>query len=115
MRRIAVVLRREAYGTARAAEGLRNAVGLSLADGNQVTAILLDDAAWLAAGGDPTGIGMPAAAKPISTLVELSQRVWVERESIQERGIPALAFPVAVKGRDELCAFLAACDAVVTW
>lgn len=115
MREIAVVIRRDALGTARAVEGLRNAVGLTLADGNRVTAILLDDAALLAAGAEPERLGLAPAAKPVRTLLELGHAVWVERESLRERGDAAPVLPVAVKGREEIWSFLARCDVVVTW
>lgn len=116
-RDIAVLLRRDALGAGRAAEGLRNAVGLTLEPGNRVTAILLDDAVQLAAAGvPPASVGAPDTVRPIATLLDLKHAVWAESESLGERGLAAPVRPgIEVKSREQICNFLARCDVVVTW
>lgn len=68
------------------AEALRQAVGLTLAD-NQVAALLLDEAAFLALAVAPEVIGGGDIKKPIDTLVMLKGRVLVERESLARFGL----------------------------
>ena len=68
------------------AEALRQAVGLTLVD-NLVTALLLDEAAFLALPVAPEVIGGGDIKKPIDTLVMLKGRVLVERESLARFGL----------------------------
>ncbi|MBI4302605.1 MAG: hypothetical protein HY664_08360, partial [Chloroflexi bacterium] len=47
-KRVVLLVRRSPLNSMKAAEALRQGVGLTTADGNNVTVILLDAAAWLA-------------------------------------------------------------------
>ncbi len=82
------------------AEALRQAVGLTLAD-NLVTALLLDEAAFLALPVAPETIGGGDIKKPIDTLVMLKGRVLVERDSLARFGLAESSVATGVQVIDQ--------------
>ncbi|MDO8670478.1 MAG: DsrE family protein [Dehalococcoidia bacterium] len=85
-KKVAVVIRYSPLGSVRSAEALRMSVGLTLAD-NDITVLLVDDAAWLTTALSPERIGGGDIKKPIDTLHLLKAPIWVEKESLASRGI----------------------------
>lgn len=85
-KRVLVLVRHPPLGSLRDAEALRQAVGLTLAE-NEVTALLLDAAAWLALPISPQLIGGGEVRKHIDTLLLLKGKVKVERESLERWGL----------------------------
>ncbi|TAK33190.1 MAG: hypothetical protein EPO21_13530, partial [Chloroflexota bacterium] len=80
-RNVVVILRDSPLNSVRNSEALRHCVGLTLGE-NQVTAVLLDAAAWLARPMFPSTVGGGELKKPIDTLRLLKMRVLVEKESL---------------------------------
>ena len=85
-RKVVVILRQSPLNSLRNAEALRHCVGLTL-DDNQVTAVLLDAAAWLARPMSASSIGGGELKKPLDTLRLLKMRVLVEKESLSAWGV----------------------------
>lgn len=72
--------------TEKAAEGLRMAVGQTMAD-NHVVVLLLDAGAWAALPLKPVVVKGGELKKPIETIIMLKHEVWVEEESLAQFGI----------------------------
>lgn len=72
--------------TTRASEGLRMALGQTLAD-NQVRVLLLDAGAWAAIPLKPAVVNGGELKKHIDTIIMLKHEVWVEEESLEQLGI----------------------------
>lgn len=108
------MVRRSPFNSVKAAEALRQAVGLTLAD-NQVTALLLDEAAFLSLPVAPEVIGGGDIKKPIDTLVMLKGRVLVERESLARFGLAeeAVVKGVEVIDRGQVAPEISAAEAVI--
>ncbi len=85
---VAVVIRRSPLNSVLAAEGLRQAVGLTLAE-NQVNVYLLGEGAWLAVPLAPQVVGGEPIAKHLDALSMLGARIAVEAESLEQRGLSA--------------------------
>ncbi|MDP2663152.1 MAG: DsrE family protein [Dehalococcoidia bacterium] len=85
-KRVAVIIDHSPLNTTRASEGLRMALGQTLAD-NQVRVLLLDAGAWAAIPLKPAAVSGGDFKKPIDTIIMLKHEVWVEEESLQELGI----------------------------
>ena len=111
---VAVIIDHSPLNTEKASEGLRMAVGQTMAE-NQVTVLLLDAGAWAGTFQRPDAVKGGDLKKPIDTLVLLKHRVWVEEESLQEYGISReRVLPgVAVVSRKQVEDELAASDAVI--
>jgi sulfur relay (sulfurtransferase) DsrF/TusC family protein len=105
---VLVVLRRSPFNTGASEEGLRVAVGLTIAN-PRVGVLLVDDAAWLATGFAPAAVDRPDLAKHWQMLGQLGVWRGVERESLAERGIAeaALAGDVEIVARGEVAELLA--------
>lgn len=86
-KKVVVLVRHSPLNTVRNSEALRMSVGLTLAD-NEVTALLLDAAAWLAVPLSPQAIAAPEIKKHLDTLRLLNMRVKVEGESLERYGVP---------------------------
>lgn len=82
-KKVTLVVRCTPLNSVKAAEALRHAVGLTLAD-NQVTVILLDKAAFLAL---PQVVKGGEIRKHLDALSVLKARTKVERESLEQGGI----------------------------
>ncbi len=91
-------------------------VGLTLAD-NDVTVLLVDDAAWLATDLSPERIGGGEVKKPLDTLHLLKARVKVERESLERSGIvdSEVRKNVEIVGADEIASEIAGSQATVVF
>ena len=85
-KKVVVLVRRSPLNSVKNAEALRHAVGQTLAE-NQVTAILLDAAAWLALPMSSEIIGGGLIQKHLDTLPLLGAKVKVEAESLERYGI----------------------------
>lgn len=85
-KRVLLLLRRTPLNSEMASEGLRQAVGLTLAD-NQVSVLLLDAAAWLAMPLSPEVVQGGEIRKHIEFLLLLEGEVKVEEESLARYGI----------------------------
>lgn len=98
------------------AEALRQAVGLTLAD-NQVTVLLLDEAAFLATPVAPEVIEGGDIKKPIDTLLMLKGRVLVERESLARFGLleEAVVPGVRVVDQAQVAQEITQADAVIVF
>ncbi len=113
MKRVAVLIRSLPLNSVRAAEGLRAALGQTLAD-HEVTAVLMEDGAWAATELHPHGGGPEAdPGRHLETLAALGHRVIVDRASLEARGIEAVRPEVTVVPRGEAVAALAAADALL--
>ncbi|MBI2919402.1 MAG: DsrE family protein [Chloroflexi bacterium] len=87
-KRVAVIIRRSPLNSVLAAEGLRQAVGLTLAE-NQVNVYLLGEAVWLAVPLAPQVVGGEPIAKHMEALAMLGARVVADEESLEARHLKA--------------------------
>ncbi len=112
---LVVLLRRPPLSTAKGAEGLRMAVGQSMA--HRVTVVLVDAGVWLAGPMKPELVGGEPAGKHLGMLIRLKQRVWAEAESLERQGLDRgqLAAGVEVVSRREIEHTLVTADAVVVY
>jgi sulfur relay (sulfurtransferase) DsrF/TusC family protein len=110
-----VVVRRSPLAVEAAEEGLRIAVGLTLAVA-EVAVLLVDEAVALAA---PTLVSGPRkdAYRHWQTLGELGVRRMIERESLADHGlaIPSTAGGIEVVARGEVAPLLADAESVVVF
>jgi len=105
---VVIILRRPPLNSALAAEGLRQAVGLTLAE-NQVSVFLLGAAVWLAGPLAPQTVSGEPIAKHLEALAMLGVRVVAEGEALGRFGLAPtdLRLGVEVMGRHELARELA--------
>jgi len=115
-KRVLMVVRRPPLGSVKAAEALRQSVGLTMSD-DTITVLLLDAGAWLAVPLTPEVIGGGQVKKHLDTLPLLKARVQVERESLQRYGIDeAKVRPdIAIVSREEAISEMAAAEAVIVF
>ena len=85
-KKVVMVIRRSPLNTAKNSEALRQCVGLTLAE-NEVTALLVDSAAWLSAPLSSEVIGGGPIRKHLEALLMLGVKVKVEAESLIRYGI----------------------------
>jgi len=115
VKRFTVVLRHSPFQTMRNFEALRMTVGLVMSD-NEKTLVLVEDAVYLlSAKAHPEAVHRFDPAKHLEFLSDMEFPTWVEKESLEERGIRDLRFQAEVKSRAEIAALLAESDAVVTY
>ena len=109
---VAVIIRRSPLNSVLAAEGLRQAVGLTLSD-NQVNVYLSGEAAWLAVPLAPQVVGGEPISKHLEALSMLGARVVVEVESLEKRrlGKADLRPSIEALGRQALAQELAQAEA----
>jgi len=112
---LAFLCRRSPWGSGHAAEMLE-AVLISGAFDQEVHLAFLDDGVFqLIAGQKPELLGRRPLEEGFAELADLDvEHVWVERESLVERGLDTTAFALAatVLDRTEISALLARMDAV---
>ena len=115
-RKVVVLIRHSPLNSIRNSEGLRQSVGLTLAD-NAVTVILLDGAAWLATSVAPEVVSGGEVKKHIQTLPLLKGRVLVERESLERHGIDqsSVMKGIEVANRDAVISEITEAGAVVAF
>ena len=96
-------------------EALRMTVGLTMSD-NEKTLVLVEDAAYLvSAKAHPEAVHRFDPSRHLEFLDDMEFPMWVEKESMAERGIQELRFQAEVKSRAEIAALLAESDAAVTY
>lgn len=110
-----MLIRRPPLGSLKGSEGLRMAVGQSLA--HRVTVVLVDAGVWLAGPLRPELVEGGEIGKHLGMLRRLKQRVWVEAPSMERHGLEArhLREGVEVVSRREVDEALLAADAVVVY
>ncbi|MGE5619182.1 MAG: DsrE family protein [Sphingomonadaceae bacterium] len=112
---VVVLIRRSPLGSLKASEGLRMAVGQSMA--HRVTVLLVDTAVWLAGPLKPELVEGGGVGKHLGMLTRLKQRVWVEASSMERYGLePSLLREgVSIVSGQEIDEALLAADAVVVY
>lgn len=115
-KKVLLVLNRSPLNSVKASEGLRQGLGLTLAD-NEVTVLLLDAAAWLAVPLSPQMVGGGDTKKHLDTLLLVKGKVEVEAESLARFGITgeALIPGVAVVSQAEAIAEMTAAEAMIVF
>ncbi len=112
------VNRKAPYGTIYALEALE-VVLISAAFDQDVSLAFLDDGVYqLVSANNPAGIGMKNFSPTYRALEDYDvTKLYVERESLAERGVSedALIVPVTVVGRAEMGKVMAAQDVVLSF
>ena len=113
-KRVAIIIDHSPLNTEKASEGLRMAVGQTMAD-NQITVLLLDAGVWASAPMRPAAVKGGELKKHIDTLILLKHQVWAEEESLRQFGISRdqLLPGVEVVPRRQVEEELAAAEAVI--
>lgn len=118
VKRFLFVNRKAPYGTIYALEALE-VVLISAAFDQDVSLAFLDDGVYqLLAANNPTGIGMKNFSNTYRALEDYDiTKLYVERESLAERGVSEDAFivPVTVVSRTEMGKIMAAQDVVLSF
>ncbi|MHA2061863.1 MAG: DsrE family protein [Candidatus Sifarchaeia archaeon] len=84
---VVVIFRQPPYGTVFNAEGFRVCTGLTALD-VETHAVFIDDAVYtLLKGQEPEEIHMGNLSKGVGPMIEFEVRVYVVKESLEERGI----------------------------
>jgi tRNA 2-thiouridine synthesizing protein C len=118
VKRFLFVNRKAPYGTIYALEALE-VVLISAAFDQDVSLAFLDDGVYqVLAGNDPSGIGMKNFSPTYRALDDYDiTKLYVERESLIERGLPEDGFvvPVNVVSRAEMAAIMSQQDVVLSF
>ena len=118
VKRFLFVNRKAPYGTIYALEALE-VVLISAAFDQDVSLAFLDDGVYqVLAGNDPSGIGMKNFSPTYRALDDYDiTKLYVERESLAERGLPEDGFvvPVSVVSRAEMGAIMSQQDVVLSF
>ncbi|WP_297390753.1 sulfurtransferase complex subunit TusC [Acidiferrobacter sp.] len=118
VKRFLFVNRKAPYGTIYALEALE-VVLISAAFDQDVSLAFLDDGVYqVLAGNDPSGIGMKNFSPTYRALDDYDiTKLYVERESLTERGLPEDGFvvPVNVVSRAEMAAIMSQQDVVLSF
>ena len=118
VKRFLFVNRKAPYGPIYALEALE-VVLISAAFDQDVSLAFLDDGVYqVLAGNDPSGIGMKNFSPTYRALDDYDiTKLYVERESLIERGLPEDGFvvPVNVVSRAEMAAIMSQQDVVLSF
>lgn len=118
IKRFLFVNRKAPYGTIYALEALE-VVLITAAFDQDVSLAFLDDGVYqLTKANNPAGIGMKNFSPTYRALDDYDiTKLYVERESVEERGLSEDQFivPVSVVGRAELAEIMAAQDVVLSF
>lgn len=114
MSRVSVIIRRSPFNTFHSPEGLRMAVGQVLSD-HAVTVVFVEDGVYALLDTQPETIGAGDIAKPIEMLHALGHCLIAEEESLKERGVDRLHYPVQVRSRADIADLIARSEVVVPW
>ena len=118
VKRFLFVNRKAPYGTIYALEALE-VVLISAAFDQDVSLAFLDDGVYqVLAGNDPSGIGMKNFSPTYRALDDYDiTKLYVERESLVERGLSEDGFvvPVSVVSRAEMAAIMSQQDVVLSF
>ena len=118
IKRFLFVNRKAPYGTIYALEALEGVL-ISAAFDQDVSLAFLDDGVYqVLAGNDPSGIGMKNFSPTYRALDDYDiTKLYVERESLIERGLPEDGFvvPVNVVSRAEMAAIMSQQDVVLSF
>ena len=113
-KKVVVIIDHSPLNTDKASEGLRMAVGQTMAD-NQITVLLLDAGVWAGTSLKPAMVKGGELKKHIDTLLLLKHQVWAEAESLGQFSIaPEQVLPgVKVASRRQVEQELADAEAVI--
>lgn len=111
---VAVVVRRLPFGSVKAAEGLRVALGQTLS-ANHVTVVFIDDGVWSATTLKPEPVEDGDFEKPISLLHELGHSLVADSDSLGARGIISVLRGIEMKPRREAIDILTDAGAVIVY
>lgn len=113
-KKIVVIIKSNPFGW-KSFEALRQAVGMAM--DHDVTVIFIKDGVYTLTDWKPEMIGVPSSDKSIEALIMLGGKVYVERESVSERGlIKSIKFrEVQQKAKDEICSLIKDAEVVLTW
>ncbi|TAN49221.1 MAG: sulfurtransferase TusC [Methylococcaceae bacterium] len=114
-KRFLFVLRRFPIGGPQALEALDAALTAAAFD-QPVRLLFLDDGVWQLKRGQPAASGRsPMALLGSLALYDIAAPPWVERESLEERGLTPqeLTIEVTVLARDRVAALLDDCDVLL--
>jgi sulfur relay (sulfurtransferase) DsrF/TusC family protein len=111
---ISVLLRKVPFDTVRDVEALRMSLGLTLRD-DRVQVLFLEDGVYTLLNTSPEAIGSPPLARHLETLLDLDCPLLVEKESLEERGLEHLVFPVKIMTRGEIAEILAQSHIVISY
>jgi len=118
IKRFLFVNRKAPYGTIYALEALE-VVLITAAFDQDVSLAFLDDGVYqLTKANNPAGIGMKNFSPTYRALDDYDiTKLFVERESLEERGLSEDGFivPVTVVGRSEMASIMAAQDVVLSF
>jgi sulfur relay (sulfurtransferase) DsrF/TusC family protein len=117
---VLVIIHKTPFNTLRNSEGLRMSVGLTTADDNKVTVLLIDDGVYLLRKTDPELIGSGIIRKHMDALKLLGHRIVAEKESLEKRGISdgidrQVAKNTDILPRDKIIEMLTSADRVISW
>ena len=109
-----MIIRKSPLNSWRNSEGLRMSVGLTLRE-NTMQVIFAGDGVYTLIAKNPEVVGSPQVKKHIETLRMLGPKLIAEKESLAERGIDSVEYPVEIKTRDEIARIIAESDAVIPY
>lgn len=113
-KKIVVIIKSNPFGW-KSFEALRQAVGMAM--DHDVAVVFIKDGVYALIDWKPNLIGVPPSDKSIEALFMLGGRIYVERESISERGlVKSIKYPdVQQKSKDEICKLIRNAEVVLTW
>jgi len=112
-KQVTVLIRRPPLNSDKAAEGLRVAVGYTLAAGQRVTACFVGDGVYAAGPLQPAVVGAPELEKHLTTLKELGHRLVGDASAVRERPGLTLRPEVELLEPAEILDLLTVSDLVV--
>lgn len=89
-------------------------VGLTLC-GDEVRVLFVGDGVYSLLQTEPARVGMPEYLRHVETLRQLRHRILAERESIEERRMEKLSFPVELVSRGDVARLLLESDCVIRY
>lgn len=112
-RNVVFLVRRPPVASGWTSEALRVAVGMTLADGNRVTVVLLGSAVLALAPGEPERVEALGLQQHLDTLRELQVRLVAEREACARHGL--VPGEVEVVDREAIAGLLAEAEVLQAW
>ncbi|MBI4377764.1 MAG: DsrE family protein [Nitrospinae bacterium] len=114
MKKVTVVLQKSPLNTMRNSEALRMSLGLTLAN-NAVRVIFVQDALYSLLNTLPERIKSPGFRRHIEMLDKLKCRLVAERESMEERGIREINYPLEIRDRGEVFTLIKESDSLIVY
>ncbi len=112
-RNVVFLVRQPPVASGWTSEALRVAVGMTLADGNRVTVVLLGDGVLALASPKPEAVESLGLREHVETLRELGVRLVAEREACARHGVVAPGAETA--DRDAIAFLLADAEVLQSW